>query len=388
MNSMVIAKNSTSSKTHSNWLVNSVTGFYGYDSETLKPYIQKINTNYDILFVNYKNSILGTGGVGTVTRDMAQDLYSLQMICYDHESNSTAETNQQIHLVDLEPSESKVFHSSYAKLYLWPVLHGIETRYSEDEISALRSSVNSASKKFAVKAKEISAQSKKTPIYWVNDYVLVQSVGHLRSIEPESFIIFSWRTSFGDNEPPKLYAKDSNNILKSLLRADLVSFHTKKDIRNFVEIFLKSNQSKDIRFDYEKIAFVDKNNHHCYLRAVPMGSNPEYRRRLSKSIVSTEIKNNFEQVISSGKDVKIITSVSRLEISKGLEYELDIIEKLLQNHPELSEKFVFARYSYISKAKKHSFDYIQQYEKIINRITKINNKYRTNNWHPIHADFT
>ena len=141
MDSSVIAKTSTSSKNHSSWLENAITGFYGHDTKTLEPYIQKINTNYEILFINYKNSILGTGGVGTVTRDMAQDLHSLQMICYDHEKNSTANIERHIHLVDLEPSESKVFHSSYAKLYLWPLLHGIKTRYLEDEIYTLRPKV-------------------------------------------------------------------------------------------------------------------------------------------------------------------------------------------------------------------------------------------------------
>ena len=119
-----------------------------------------------------------------------------------------------------------------------------------------------------------------------------------------------------------------------------------------------------------------------------MGSNPDYRRRLSETTMSTNIKNNFEQSIVSGKNLKIITSVSRFELSKGLEYELDIIEKLLQNYSDLAGKFVFARYSYISNSKKHSQDYTRQYEKITERIAQINSKYGIDTWQPIHADFT
>ena len=382
------AKVNSFNEDREHWLNSSVSGFYGYDSKKLKLLIKNISENYEILFVNYKNSLLGTGGVGTVTRDMEKDLDSLQMICFDHENNSSSVDDKRIKLVNLDSHESKVFHSNYAKLYLWPVLHGLSTMHTEAEINTFRSDVMSASKKFAYKAKDVSTEGEKSPIYWINDYVLAQSVGHLRLIDPTSLIIFSWRTSFGANFPPKLYSKDRNIIFKSLLKSDLISFHTKKDIRNFVDLFREHNKDESIKFSYDKVAFIDSNDHICYLRAVPMGSNPSYRRMLSKNKYSTENRNKFRKIIGSKNNTKIITSVSRFELSKGLEYELDLIESLIQNHPELKEKFIFARFSYISDTKKKSPEYIKQYDKVLDRVKQINDKYKTHNWKPIYVDFT
>jgi len=119
-----------------------------------------------------------------------------------------------------------------------------------------------------------------------------------------------------------------------------------------------------------------------------MGSNPSYRRSLAGNKHSTENKNKLRTIIDKTKSAKIITSVSRFELSKGLEYELDLIESLIQNNPKIKTSFVFARFSYISEAKKKSDEYLKQYDKVMERIKLINDRYKIDNWKPIYVDFT
>lgn len=364
----------------------SLIGFYGYSNKDLKPLLDIINSRSDIIFINYKNSILGTGGVGTVTRDMNDSLPHLRMVCYEHEENALeSKHKKRIFTVDLSLKEKEAFHSSYAKLYLWPILHGLNTSLSNKDVMALRITVDNASLKFGKRALDASKDCSKTPIYWVNDYVLISSVGYLRRLSPEAKIIFSWRTTFGVNSPPKLYSQDAYKIVDNLSKADLVTFHTYNDLANFVALAKDYLLDLNIHYDENKAIFIGDNNRICRLRVVPLGSNPTLRKKFAKSAIAERARKELLSVKTEASQ-KIITSVSRFEISKGLVYELEIIDELFKSFPEMIGKVIFVRYSYISESKKDSNEYIELLDYVINKANEINIKYSNKDWAPVHFD--
>jgi trehalose 6-phosphate synthase len=114
-----------------------------------------------------------------------------------------------------------------------------------------------------------------------------------------------------------------------------------------------------------------------------MGNDPDYRITLSKNNASTVVKNEFTTMTQG----KIITSVSRFDQTKGVDFELDCIESLLRYYPQLQEKFSFLRFSYLSDRKRNTPEYMVIYNSVLDRIKKINDRYGTNTWQPIIGKF-
>ena len=174
--------------------------------------------------------MLGVGGVGTVTRALLKTIPDLNMICYDPNYvptryNSSKSGTNNVFPISLDSEESELFHGSYAKLYMWPVLHNQPSVIAESEVNSLHEVVSKCSKLFADKAIEASV-GVKAPIFWVNDYNLSFVVAYLRQNAPGSKIIFSLRTPFGVNGLPNFFDKDAKMLIESLLKTDILSFHS------------------------------------------------------------------------------------------------------------------------------------------------------------------
>lgn len=373
---------------NNSWKTNLVLGYLGRKKQTeVAEFRQHIQNDYELYFVNYKNSMLGVGGVGTVTRALLKILPNLKMICYDPSfsqgfDNKLDPRPDNVITVDLDNSDAELFHGTYAKLYLWPVLHNLQSNVSESEVEKVRSTFLRCSKQFAVKVVETS-NGKKSPIYWVNDYNLACVPGYIREISPNSKIIFSLRTPFGVLENPQFFDVDKKLLAESLLKADIISFHREKDVLHFFDFINKLYQDdSNVKINWEEYT-IEYKGHVVIPRAFPMGNDPEYRIALTKSKESRDSKAHFESMIKG----KLITSVSRFDKSKGVDFELDCIESLIKNYPQIKEKFTFLRVSYLSNMKKSTPAYTAIYKHVLNRIEEINNKYGTDSWKPIVGSF-
>lgn len=340
---------------------------------------QNLLEDYELFFINYKNSIEGTGGVGTVTRSMLSVFPNLKMICYDKSLSSPKKIgNAMVQPICLGQELAYYMHALYSKLYLWPVLHNLEKKI--DKIEPVRKKYIEASEKFANSSSKILKNSKKKQLIWINDYVLSGTVGFTRKIFPESKIIFSWRTPFGRNKIPKFLEEDREFIVMSVIQADVITFHREKDLHNFllsVEIIAQSNENISIDWDNHTIMVDDRL---CIPRVFPMGNDPDYRTELS---ISNQSKIEKEKYGEIKKGCKSIVSISRFEESKGIAKEIQAIELLLKLFPETIGKIVFIRASYLSKRKKNTPEYIEFYERITDEIDRINTKYGDENWKPI-----
>lgn len=369
---------------NSSWKTNLVLGYFGKKKQTeIDEFRNNLQRDFVLYFVNYKNSMLGIGGVGTVTRSLSRIFPDLKMICYDPEYSQEVVNKidpklENVITVDLEKVDAEIFHGTYAKLYLWPVLHNLQSNVSESEIENIRSTFLKCSKIFAEKVVETS-RGEKASIFWVNDYNLACVPGYIREISPESKIIFSFRTPFGVFENPNLLEIDAKIIAESLLNADIISFHREKDVLHFLDFINEYfHNDPNVKINWEEYT-VEYKGHIVIPRAFPMGNDPEYRIELSKKKESEDSKKQFKSIVKG----KLITSVSRFDKTKGVDFELDCIESLLKDFPELKEKFTFLRVSYLSDMKKNTRAYTDIYNHILSRIEEINNKYGTESWKPI-----
>jgi trehalose-6-phosphate synthase len=325
----------------------------------------------DVVFINYKNSTTGTGGVGTTSRDMLAKYPDLHFIFWDG-----SRTLRSADLSIKTDNEKQYFiHNNYSKPYLWQILHGMTVNVSEDNIFEARSIIIKEKPKLAKSIYNFAHKKSNTPIYWVNDYTSFFLVYELRKLDKASTIIFSFRTPFGKNHYPFFFDGDKT-LFMSILSADTITFHRNIDKMHFID-FVKNSLDKTIDFKNDSIIMV---NHTVTLKVLPEGNNKAYRRSLLKSPKTAFFANYFKMQYG---DKPIIASVSRFEFSKGIDYQLDLIEYLLKHHPELVGKFYFFAYTYLSNNKKQDKVYFDFFDEIKKKATKINKIYGNKAYSPV-----
>lgn len=364
-----------------NWKNHFILGYYNNvkDSE-VEIISNRISKENDLYFINYKNSIHGTGGVGTVTRAILKNFPHLKMVCYDPTITESYKLGDaEVILIPNKDSIIKSMHANYSKLFLWPILHGLPSEISENELSQARTDFISGSKIFSEGVNK-SIKQNKNPVIWINDYVLSGTVRYIRESFPDQKIIFSWRTPFGTKALPDFSAEDVMAILSSVIQADIITFHRKRDVINFLLLIEKyssimSNTSVNWQNHTIKVG-----EHISVPRAIPMGNDPIYRKELSNLDECIPLYESYKEIKGT---TKLIVSISRFEKSKGIENELDTISMLLKLYPHLKTHITFLRVSYVSQQKQETNAYIDFYNFINEKIKKINEEFACDGWVPI-----
>lgn len=330
----------------------------------------------DVYFINYKNSLCGTGGVGTTSRDMSRLEPNIHYIFWD---GSEAIRDKDISIkVDTKLHES--VHNDYAKSYLWPIMHGLEPSISSDNLMVARKGLGVMYEYLADSIVE-KTKSPKPKTYWVNDYTSIPLVKELKTKINDSTVVFSFRTPFGTKKSPvKMYPEDIN-IFLNLMYADLITFHRKIDMELFID-FLKKNLPGSINYLNLKnrSCVININNRVVRLLVLPEGNNYQYRKGLLLSAVAREFA---KKILEQYNDKLIVSAVSRFETSKGIEYEISFIEAFFHRYPEFINKLVFVRYTYVSKNKHSSIEYQKLLNNITNHVNKVNKFFGNDNWEPI-----
>lgn len=257
-------------------------------------------------------------------------------------------------------------------------MHGLDPKLSNRELQKIRKYLPTIAKKFASSSVRCATMNTKR-IYWVNDYVLAPVTKHLRDKDPSATIVFSFRTPFLYGMKQSLYKSDVNFFIGSILSADIITFHRHSDLNNFIDT-IKRYYSCSVNDMSNDKARVNVNDRVILLYVVPMGNNKKYRRLLLKTNDCKAFKKNIKREFSRKI---IISSVSRFEESKGMEYEITLIDTLLSRYPEFLERVVFLRYYYISQQKYKTAEYVKFHEKYLYNVDKINKRHQRDSWIPI-----
>jgi trehalose 6-phosphate synthase/phosphatase len=167
-------------------------------------------------------------------------------------------------------------------------------------------------------------------IIWIHDYHLMLVPGMLRETLPDASIGFFLHIPFPSYEIFRLLPSEWRmKILKGILGADLIGFHT-HDYRTY---FLKSIlRILGVSNYMGEIEYFDRN---IKVDSFPMGIDFE---KYSKAVESDPVKKEIEILRSSFGDKRIILSLDRQDYSKGILNRLKGYEYFLNNHPEWKEK--------------------------------------------------
>ena len=163
-------------------------------------------------------------------------------------------------------------------------------------------------------------------------------------------------------------------IFRGLCATDIVGLQTQRDVRNFLydcESFL---EEAEIDYQHHEVQIGD---HIVQVRAYPVSVDVS---ALKKIVASARFR-EYEEKLRPFCGEQTIVRVDRLEPSKNIIRGFRAFDALLERYPEFVGKVKFL--AFLVPSRTHLRPYQRYTQETLQLIESINNKYQTEDWHPI-----
>ncbi len=284
----------------------------------------------------------------------------------------------QVEPLFIESKTYNKYYNGFCNATLWPLFHYFPSMVEFDETTF--EAYEEVNRIFADKILEFV---KPGDVLWIHDYQLMLVPGMVREQMPDITIGFFLHIPFPSFEVFRLlHTPWKQKIVKGLLGADLVGFHT----HEYVQHFLKTVQMvAGLDHQFRNIMLPDR-----LVKAdlFPLGIDFNKFHNASEL---PEVKNERADILQNFNHRKIIFSVDRLDYTKGINHRLSGFEFFLEQHPEWREKVVFVLV--VVPSRQIIAKYSERRKMIEEQVGRLNGKYSTLHWQPIiyrynHLSFT
>jgi alpha,alpha-trehalose-phosphate synthase [UDP-forming]/trehalose-phosphatase len=267
--------------------------------------------------------------------------------------------------VDFPEEWHRHYYNGFSNSALWPLMHSFPGRLRvshRDWESYVR--VNQAFAEVAVKLVGPSET------VWVHDYHLLlvgkylRAAGHRGPIGlfqhipfpgPDIFSLLPW----------------SAEILEGMLDFDLVGFHT----RGYVENFLRCMSGiPGVRMEGDRAV---REGRSVRSAAFPLGIIPEDFQESGDDAAKDEIAGLVRAIGES----RLVLGVDRLDYTKGIPERIEAFGRLLELFPEWRRKVSLVQVSVPSRADVP--EYVEQRARVENIVGRINGEFGEVDWVPI-----
>jgi trehalose 6-phosphate synthase/phosphatase len=234
--------------------------------------------------------------------------------------------------VHLSSTEVEAFYEGFCNNTIWPLFHYF-AQYVDFQSSHWDAYI-AANQKFADKVLEVANDG---DFVWVHDYQLMLVPEMIKSKKPGITVGYFLHIPFPSYEVFRALPWRSE-LLKGLLGADLIGFHTYDYERHFLSSVRRL-------FGYE-ISFnhIHINGRIVIVDAFPMGI--DYNKFFDAAIKihhtpvkdRSEVHRELEKYFLIDPDRRLVLSIDRLDYSKGIPHRLRAFDRFLQNHEEYRGK--------------------------------------------------
>ncbi len=269
--------------------------------------------------------------------------------------------------VHLPRRTAKRFYDRVCNGVIWPLFHYLLDRLPD--VVHDFAEYEAANECFA---DVVCEHAKGDELIWVHDYQLMLLPSLLRKRLPEARIGFFLHVPFPSSEVFRVLPH-RERVLRGLLGADLIGFHTHDYQRHFSDSLLSvlGLETEVDRLEVE--------GHSVRLGVFPMGIDAQGFDSLSRRPETLEACDAFRSVQSVDK---LLLGVDRLDYTKGLPRRLLAFERLLERSPEHRGK---VRLVQIAIPSREDVDEYRNLRREMDELTgRINGIYSTLHTAPIH----
>lgn len=277
-----------------------------------------------------------------------------------------------LHHVWLDQRDIDEYYLGYSNQVLWPLCH---LRPNLTRIRARHyARYEAVNQRFADAV--LRAADQQPAAVWFQDYHLALAPARVRASRANITIAHFWHIPF---PPPEIFrvAPRAPLILEGLLANDLIGFHVPTFSLHFLQCV---DQMLDYEVDYERRC-VRLPTHTCWVRALPISIDvAEFERAAGAPDADVQIERIRKRFAPNGERIGI--GVDRVDYSKGLEEKFKALDFMWARHRELRETFTFVQVAVPSRTDIGAYDRLN--EKVERMAWSINERYRTEDWTPIH----
>lgn len=285
----------------------------------------------------------------------------------DSEQISTLLRKEKCFPVFLTPQEVKQHYGGFCNNTIWPLFHYFNL-YAEYD-PEYWDSYKKVNQKFCDVVIDI-AQPDDT--IWIHDYHLMLLPQMLREHMPDAKIGFFLHIPFPSYEIFRLLPW-REQILSGLLGADLIGFHTYDYVRHFL-----SNVRRILGYEHS-LNEVQTGSRLVRVDLFPMGI--DYNC-FSSTASSEVIKKEAKKIHQKNGGRQIILSFDRLDYTKGIPARLEAFDALLSAKPAYKGKV--SLFLVIVPSRDNVPQYQMLKKEIDELVGRINGKYSTADWVPVH----
>ena len=285
-------------------------------------------------------------------------------------------------LVEHEAEAYDLMYNRLANPLLWFVQHGLYNlpyapEHGEGTKRAWEEGYVAVNKNFAgAVARTLEDGGGEEPVILVHDYQLYMVPLFLRErLKSKAFVSLFVHIPWPEPEGWRIlpgYVREG--ILRSLLAADVVAFHTRSYARNFVRT---AREVLEIEADEEE-GVVYYEGRKVWARAYPISIDPDEFEELAQS----------EEVLKEEEFVKnlpgkLLLRVDRMDLSKNVVRGFTAYARMLERHPEMLGEVTFL--AQLQPSRGDIPEYAGYAEAIQRAVDDVNEKHGTNSssWQPV-----
>lgn len=259
------------------------------------------------------------------------------------------------------------YYHGFANRVLWPLFHYLIDRVPLN--AAGWDAYRAANEAFAT---VVAREFQPGDAIWVHDYQLMLLPALLRQRLPHARIGFFLHIPFPASEVFRVLPW-RKEILRGLLGADLIGFHTRAYTRYF------SNALERILAIVAEGNRVSADGRTIRLGDYPMGIDAARFAELARD---PDVQAEAATIRSDAGNRQIVLGVDRLDYTKGIPRRLEAIEHLLAQEPALADRMRFIQVAVPSRGEVDSY---QKFKRLVEEaVGRINGAHSTIRSTPVH----
>jgi trehalose 6-phosphate synthase len=277
----------------------------------------------------------------------------------------------RLRYVRLSDEQYRGYYCGFANEALWPLCHAVhvEPRFRPSDFNMYKA----ANARFA--AAVCDEAGDRPALLLVQDYHFALAPGMLRRRLPSSTIVTFWHIPWPD---PRVLRTCpwTDELLRGLLGSDIIGFQTSLDRHNFIESVASVPGARIDR--------IHSRVHH-QARSTVVGAYPVGIRWANDIVKATPPARVCREQVFRDLQLEPGTSlcigIDRLDYTKGINEKLQVVERLLELHPELRERFVLVQVAEPSREQLSA--YRDERETIVATSQRVNVRFGTRTYHPV-----
>ncbi len=268
--------------------------------------------------------------------------------------------------VPLTGAQVARYYEGYSNGVLWPLFH-----YLLDQIPLHVRDWDAYVEVNEQFADVVAQHYRPGDLIWVHDYQLLLLPQLLRRRLPDARVGFFLHIPFPSEELFRTLP-ERDRVLRGLLGADLVGFHTPAYLRHFASSL---TQILGLTVDIDRVQLADRD---VRLGVFPMGIDAESFRKMAE-VPGVEAE---ALTLKDDGNLQLLVGVDRLDYTKGIPRRLLAYERMLETHPDLRERVRLVQVAVPSRTNVEAY---QDFRALVDGLVgRINGAFGTPRWVPVH----